>query len=67
MRQTLTALAAAAAILALAGGCASSGIRHPHARRQRRLAATPAEQQALARYLAYAGPPINQFTWFGRF
>ena len=66
MRQILTALAAAAAILALSGGCASSGsaTQRPPATA---ASGTPAEQQALARYLAYAGPPIDQFTWFGHF
>ena len=28
---------------------------------------TPAQQAALARYLAYAGPPLQYFTWMGRF
>ena len=63
MRQIFTALAAAAAILALSGGCASSGstTNAPAA------SGTPARQQALARYLAYAGPPIPYFTWLGQF
>jgi Family of unknown function (DUF6491) len=62
MRQIFIALAAAAAMLALTGGCASSGSATSPANTD-----TPAEQQALARYSAYAGAPIPSFTWFGRF
>jgi len=62
MRQKLATFAAAA-ILALLGGCAtSSSATNPSAG-----AGTAAQQQALARYLAYAGPPIQSFTWLGRF
>ncbi|HKD55832.1 MAG TPA: DUF6491 family protein [Steroidobacteraceae bacterium] len=28
---------------------------------------TPAQQQALARYEKYAGPPLDSFTWLGSF
>jgi hypothetical protein len=28
---------------------------------------TPAQQQTLARYESYAGPPLQYFTWLGRF
>jgi Family of unknown function (DUF6491) len=62
MRQLFTAVAATAAILTLTGGCASSGSATSQS-----AIDTPAEQQALARYSAYAGPPIPSFTWFGRF
>jgi hypothetical protein len=60
MLQTLRTLSAAA-ILVLAG-CASAGsttVQPP--------TGTPAQQRALARYLAYAGPPIPYFTWLGHF
>ena len=56
-----SALAAAAALAALQGGCATSAPGSPPA-----STGTPAEQRALARYLAYAGPPVPYFTWFGR-
>ena len=60
----VTALAVAA-LVALQGGCATStpaaGSSPPAP------TGTPAQQQALARYLAYAGPPIPYFTWLGRF
>jgi uncharacterized protein DUF6491 len=58
--RTLRALAAAAAALALLSGCASSGA-------QKRDSAAPAtaQQQALERYSAYAGPPIPYFVWLG--
>jgi hypothetical protein len=59
MRHITRALAAAAAGLALlgAGGSPPPG-------------AAPAKtslEQALERYSAYAGPPIEQFSWLGRF
>jgi Family of unknown function (DUF6491) len=60
----LSALAATAALAALQGGCAtgtSAGSSTPAP------TGTPAEQRALARYLAYAGPPIPYFTWLGHF
>jgi hypothetical protein len=63
MRQKLAALVAATAVLAPLGGCVTSGsATNPSA-----ATGTPAEQRALARYSAYAGPPIPSFTWFGRF
>lgn len=52
---------AAASILALAG-CATHGPSAPPA-----PTGTPAQQQALARYMKYAGPPIPYFTWLGHF
>jgi len=54
-----TALAAA---LALLGACAASRTAGSTAG-----SGTPAQQRALARYLAYAGPPIPYFTWLGQF
>ena len=65
MRPILTALAAAAALLALAGGCASSGSATHTPAGGTAASVTPAQQQALARYLAYAGPPIPYFIWLG--
>ncbi|HXY97276.1 MAG TPA: DUF6491 family protein [Steroidobacteraceae bacterium] len=59
----LSALTAMAAIVALQGGCATgTSPGNPPA-----PTGTPAQQQALARYLAYAGPPIPDFTWLGHF
>ena len=60
MPRILTTISAVP-ILALAG-CASHGPAGPPA-----PTGTPAQQQALARYIAYAGPPIQQFTWLGHF
>ena len=62
MRQILTGLTAAAAILALSGGCAGGG-----SATSKPATATPAEQRALERYSAYAGAPIPSLTWLGRF
>ena len=60
----MTALAAAAGFAALLGGCASA----PSAPGSSPApSGTPAEQAALARYMAYAGPPIPYFTWLGQF
>ena len=63
MRGFKLSLALVAA-LALLGGCVAgtSADRSPPA-----PTGTPAQQQALARYQAYAGPPIPYFTWLGRF
>jgi len=61
MRPNLRALAPAVAVLALLGACASSAPQHANA------PAPTAQQQALARYRAYAGPPIDRFTWLGHF
>jgi len=54
---------ALAAVVALVSGCATST---PAGSAAPAPTGTPAEQQALARYLAYAGPPIPYFTWLGR-
>jgi Family of unknown function (DUF6491) len=43
------------------GACASDTSQSPAG------SGTPAQQQALARYTAYAGPPLASFTWLGRF
>jgi hypothetical protein len=64
MRRGLEAEAvtAAAAALALLGGCAGGA--------PGKAAGAPpagAQQTALEQYTAYAGPPIDRFTWFGRF
>ena len=63
MRHNPRALAPAAALLALLGGCAS----HPPQPGDAAAASTSPQQQALARYRAYAGPPIGHFTWLGHF
>ena len=57
------ALARAVALLALLGGCASNPPQPGNAA----APATSPQQQALARYRAYAGPPIDRFTWLGHF
>jgi hypothetical protein len=59
MRHITRTLAAAAAGLALlgAGGSPPPGAPAPKT----------SLQQALERYSAYAGPPIDQFNWLGRF
>jgi hypothetical protein len=62
MRQKLAA-AAAAVFTALLVGCATGG----SATKAPATTGTPAQQRALARYMAYAGPPIPYFTWLGRF
>jgi Family of unknown function (DUF6491) len=56
------ALTTAAAAVALLGGCAGGAPR-------KGAGAPPAAEQqtALERYRAYAGPPIDRFTWLGRF
>ena len=72
MRHHLRAFAVAAAALALRGGfaTASPGAAGPGAAdapaTDQYTAGTPAQQQALARYLAYAGPPLPYFAWVGR-
>lgn len=65
MRHKLTALAAAAALAALLAGCATGGASAGSAAVT--PTGTPAQQAALAHYLAYAGPPIPYFTWLGQF
>jgi Family of unknown function (DUF6491) len=63
MRHNFRALAPAAALLAVLGGCASNP---PQPADAAAPASTP-QQQALARYRAYAGPTIDRFTWLGHF
>ena len=73
MRHKLAALPALAALILLLGGCASAPPATGSAAAGTSAAAAnaptgaPAQQQALARYTAYAGPPIPSFTWLGRF
>jgi hypothetical protein len=57
--ESLTAVAAALALLA---GCASGAPQHAGAAPP---AAAPPTR--LERYSAYAGPPIDRFTWLGHF
>jgi len=63
------ALLTAACAAMLAGACASNPPARPGAAAP--SAAPPAaqapEQKALERYSAYAGAPIDSFTWLGRF
>lgn len=63
MRHTPRALAPAAALLALLGACAGNPPQPGNAA----VPATTPQQQALTRYRAYAGPPIDRFTWLGHF
>jgi len=53
MHLRARALAIGATLLALLGGCAAAPQR--------------SEPQTPSRYDAYAGPPIDQFTWLGHF
>jgi hypothetical protein len=63
MQQHITrAFAAAAAALALLGAGSSPPPGLPGA-----PAPKTSLEQALERYSAYAGPPIDQFSWLGRF
>ena len=55
------AAAVVAAALVLLGGCTGGATQKSGA------AATAAPHSALEQYSAYAGPPIDRFTWFGRF
>lgn len=60
MRNEFPAIAALSVLLL--GACATSNNSQSPAG-----SGTPAQQQALARYTAYAGPPLSSFTWLGRF
>jgi hypothetical protein len=60
MKHKLPAIAALAAVLVLLGACVSKSGSPPGS-------GTPAQQQALARYTQFAGPPLQSFTWLGRF
>jgi hypothetical protein len=51
---------AAAAVLVPLAGCAVGSLPHSSA-------APSAHDEAFENYLAYAGPPIDHFTWLGRF
>ena len=64
MQQRLTVCALAATLLA---ACASHGTTNAPGAASAAPTGTPAQQQALARYEAYAGPPQQSFTWLGRF
>jgi Family of unknown function (DUF6491) len=75
MCQNPRAFAATAAALAVLGGCATGSPGTPGSTAGDRTASpatdnsatgTPAQQKALARYLAYAGAPIPYFAWVGR-
>jgi hypothetical protein len=60
MKHKLPVIAALAAVLLLLGACASNSGSPPGA-------GTPAQQQALALFTRYAGPPLQSFSWLGRF
>jgi hypothetical protein len=60
MRNNLLATAVLSTVSLLLGACASNS-QSPAG------SGTPAQQQALARYTAFAGPPLPSFTWLGRF
>ena len=76
MRQNPWAFAVTAAALAVLGGCVTGNSGTPgsfttgnptaNSATDNATAGTPAQQKALARYLAYAGPPIPYFAWVGR-
>jgi len=63
-RPRITAVAAAVALVSLLVACTSAGSGAASAPDS---TGTPREQAQLARYLAYAGPPIPYFTWLGHF
>jgi hypothetical protein len=58
LRHTLIVMAAAAALL---GGCSTN--KPPGGA----AAAPTTQERALARYEAYAGPPLESFNWLGHF
>ena len=61
LRHTVITVGAAAAAMALLAGCTTNKAAGP-------AATEPTTQQrALARYEAYAGSPVDSFTWLGRF
>jgi Family of unknown function (DUF6491) len=62
----IPAILTAVSIVTLAG-CASGGPAAPQTSTPQTPTGTPAEQRALARYTAYAGPPIPYFVWLGHF
>jgi Family of unknown function (DUF6491) len=61
LRHIVIAIAAPAVLLALLPACATSKPAEPSA------AEPTTQQRALARYEAYAGPPVDSFTWLGHF
>lgn len=61
MRHAIIAIAAAAALTALLTGCSTNKPAGDSA------AAPTTQERALARYEAYAGPPVQSFSWLGRF
>ena len=81
LRHTFIALAASATMLTLLDACATPGssgggttasptragtATAPAAGASTEAPAT-AQERALARYSAYAGPPVKSFNWLGRF
>ena len=61
LRHIFIAGGAAAALMALLAGCSTNKAAGPSA------AEPTTQQRALARYEAYAGTPVDSFTWLGRF
>jgi len=69
MLRSFTPTFATAALLVLAGGCASGGSAatgSSSAAQPEQPSGTPAQQRALAHYMAYAGPPVPYFVWLGK-
>jgi hypothetical protein len=60
MRYKLLTAAALSTVALLLGACAGNP-QSPAG------SGTPAQQQALARYSAFAGPSLTSFTWLGKF
>lgn len=69
LRHRLIAIGAAAALMALLAGCATNKPAGPSAAAPTTPPSTQptTQERALARYEAYAGPPVDSFTWLGRF
>ena len=70
MQERLTACAQAATLLcacASHGGATNTGAAAGNPAAATAPTGTPAQQQTLARYEAYAGPPLQYFNWLGSF
>jgi len=73
LRYPIDALGAAAAMLTLLGACTSTrpadggAAAAATATADNTARAATTQEQALARYRSYAGPPVPSFTWLGHF